>query len=250
MAAVAPERRRVVEHPLYAAVNDLRALRIFMSSHAFAVWDFMCLLKTLQQRLTCVRTPWLPPRDTVAARLINEIVLGEETDEVEPGHFVSHYDLYLEAMDEVHADPALVREFIVSLEQGFPFERVMEGMPILVSTRQFVEGNLRLCHQGSTVQIAAAFLLGREDLVPHMFQQLVGTLEAASLPCHAFRLYLERHIHLDGETHGPMARQLLERLCGSSASKWEEATRAAKAALVARCHLWTGIHDLIRNRVG
>ena len=246
-AAFARERVAVLEHPLYAAVNDVSALRVFMASHAFAVWDFMCLLKTLQQRLTCVQVPWLPPGDTLAARLINEIVMGEETDEVKPGLYLSHYDLYLAAMKEVEADSRPVRELVDSLTHGSSVEQVLEAMPLVPSTtRQFVQGNLRLCHEGSTVEVAAAFLLGREDLVPAMFGRLVDALEASHVPCTWFRLYLDRHIHLDGEAHGPMATRLLERLCGDSPAAWHEAAEAARAALMARRSLWDGVHQQIQ----
>jgi hypothetical protein len=245
---IAAERRAVLEHPLYGEVNDLWSLRVFMASHAFAVWDFMSLLKSLQQRLTCVSVPWLPAKDTFAARLINEIVLGEETDEIRPGEYVSHYDLYLQAMGEVDADDRLVREFVDSLQSGFPFKRVMEGMPVVKNTRQFVEGTLLLCQTGTHVQVAASFLLGREDLVPQMFQRFVAELERSGMPCESFRLYLDRHIEVDSESHGPMARRLLSRLCGSNERTWQEATLAARAALLARKSLWDGVLGLIQHR--
>jgi len=238
----------VLQHPVYAAVGDLTGLRIFMASHAFAVWDFMSLLKALQRAVTCVTVPWLPPRDTVAARLVNEIVLGEETDEIRPGEYVSHYDLYLRAMEEVDADSRLVREFVDALQQGFPFERVMEGMPIQRSTRHFVEGTLRLCERADALEVAASFLLGREDLVPQMFQRLVGGLEQSGLPCKAFRLYLDRHIEVDGGSHGPLARRLLGQLCGDDDLAWQRATHAAREALIARRSLWDGIFELVQNR--
>ena len=43
---------RLVNHPVYGRVQDPEALSLFMSSHVFAVWDFMSLLKALQLRLT------------------------------------------------------------------------------------------------------------------------------------------------------------------------------------------------------
>lgn len=80
-ASLEPLRRKLLEHPVYGQIQSLDALQLFMQHHVFAVWDFMSLLKSLQRTLCCVDVPWLPPTDRVSARLINEIVLGEESDE-------------------------------------------------------------------------------------------------------------------------------------------------------------------------
>ena len=88
---------RLAAHPLYRSFHSVEDLRLFMESHVYAVWDFMSLLKTLHRGLTCVDTPWLPTSDASSRRLINEIVIGEESDEDE-GQPLSHFELYLMVM--------------------------------------------------------------------------------------------------------------------------------------------------------
>ncbi len=104
LEAVAPYLDAVERHPLYRELSSLERLRRFQQYHVFAVWDFMCLLKALQQQLTCPTVPWLPVGDPEVRRLINEIVLGEESDELPGGRVLSHFELYLEAMRESGAD--------------------------------------------------------------------------------------------------------------------------------------------------
>src|SRR5262245_22707148 len=86
-------RGMLLEHPLYCALRTPDDVRTFMAHHVFCVWDFMSLLKALQRRLTCVELPWLPPADPDSCRLVNEIVLGEESDSDGAGGYRSHFEL-------------------------------------------------------------------------------------------------------------------------------------------------------------
>jgi hypothetical protein len=96
---VSEARKRVVTHRLYDSLNTYCAIVTFMEHHVFAVWDFMSLLKSLQRCLTCVTVPWVPIGATGSRRLINEIVLAEESDE-RLGGYASHFEWYLTAMAE------------------------------------------------------------------------------------------------------------------------------------------------------
>jgi hypothetical protein len=53
-----------------------------------------------------------------------------------------------------------------------------------------------------------------------------------------FLYYLNRHIEVDGERHGPISHALLGRICGDDEKKWQEASAAAVRALQARLTLW------------
>ncbi len=236
-------------------------LRVFMANHVFAVWDFMTLAKSLQKRLTCVDTPWLPPDNPLAARLINEIVLEEETDEVGRDEYLSHYALYLKAMGEIGADDAPVRAFEAALRGGATPAEALAPLTIAEATKTFVRSTMATAERPEH-EVAAALLLAREDLIPVMFDRLVREMDrrsgvrsgglagrvarrlgapATADPRANFRLYLKRHIHLDGETHGPMGRRMLMSLCGDDEERWGEATDAARAALEARIALWDGV---------
>ena len=81
LAKLEEPRTALLNHPIYRSIHSEAGLHTFMAYHVFAVWDFMSLLKSLQQKMSCVSVPWVPEGDPNLRRLINEIVLGEETDE-------------------------------------------------------------------------------------------------------------------------------------------------------------------------
>jgi hypothetical protein len=83
---VAVYQNKLFEHELYSSIRDEQETRLFMANHVFAVWDFMSLLKTLQNNFTCVTVPWIPRENNELCRFINETVVGEESDDFDTGH--------------------------------------------------------------------------------------------------------------------------------------------------------------------
>lgn len=64
-----------------------------------------------------------------------------------------------------------------------------------------------------------------------------------------FLYYIERHIEVNGEEHGPLSLLMVSELCGDDAGKWAdaEAVATATAALIARIKPWDGITEAIRQ---
>lgn len=236
---IAPLRARLTTHPLYASIRTAAHLRTFMQSHVFAVWDFMSLLKSLQAQLTCVQSPWVPTRFPASRRFINEIVLGEESDEYQ-GRAISHFELYLEAMRQAGADTTAIERVLATIADG-SFDAATIAAP--AAAQQFVATTFRIIEQGSLAAQAAAFTFGREDVIPDMFRELVRDLnQQHDGALDTFVWYLERHIEVDGEDHGPLSLRMVADLCGSDEALWEEAANTAVQSLEARLALWDGIH--------
>ena len=235
-------RRRLIEHPLYAAITDLDSLSIFTEQHVFAVWDFMSLLKSLQQRLTCVSVPWTPVGNAATRYLINEIVIGEESDTDESGQRTSHFELYLRAMEQAGSNTSAIRSLLAYLATGATVQHALTLAQVPAETAAFVDHTFRVIEDGRPHILAAVFTFGREDLIPAIFLEMVKGI-SVGFPGKADILlyYLERHIEVDGEHHSHLAHQMVTELCGNDDVKWKEAADAAEEALVARLNLWNGI---------
>ena len=245
-ARLAPFQARLAAHPLYASIRTPAHLRLFMQSHVFAVWDFMSLLKALQSRLTCTSVPWVPTAFPESRRFINEIVFGEESD-LYAGRPISHFELYVQAMQEFGADTASISALVASITPSTSVHafRTPAGAPD--EACRFVETTFTLIRSASLPALAAAFTFGREDAIPTIFRALVRELDQRENNLTKFVWYLERHIEVDGEDHGPLSLRMIEDLCGTDDQLWGEAGDAAAQAIEARLDLWNGILQRIER---
>ena len=236
-------RKKLDSHPIFHALQTLDDLRIFMEHHVFAVWDFMSLLKELQRRICPHGSPWMPNQNSNTARLVNEIVLEEESDVASPNlpnQYASHFEIYLNSMKEVGANTAIIENFTEDVSK-YGFDKSVESEAVPSPVKQFMLSTFGIIKHGSTHQIAASFANGRENLVPLMFLRILESCKVAKEQAPLFHYYLERHAHLDGEQHGPMAEQLLDSLTGGDSVKEKEAAQAAKKSVEARIELWDGV---------
>lgn len=239
---IAPLRNKLVDHPVYSRIKSLEQLRVFMEHHVFAVWDFMSLLKALQRNLTCVDLPWIPVGTAETRYLINEIVLGEESDVDEAGKRTSHFELYLEAMAQAGCDRNSMNRFIELIRSRKPLQESLQQAAVPMASIDFVSNTFEVVTSGHAHIQAAVFTFGREDLIPGMFISFVRELSHQN-PGNVdiLKYYLERHIEVDGDHHSQLAYRMTEELCGTDEVKWKEATVEVAKALEARIRLWDAI---------
>jgi hypothetical protein len=230
-------------HDIFTSLNTLEQLRIFMEHHVFAVWDFMSLLKALQEKLAPHGCPWLPSRNPQAVRFINEIVLEEESDLARPGtpnEYASHFEIYLNSMREVNASTFAIEHFLDLVRlRGLDVALQAESVPL--SAKQFMGSTFQTIQFGKVHEIASSFAYGRENLVPVMFLRILENSQITNTQAPLFYYYLERHAHLDGEQHGPMAENLLNSLVDGDATKLQEANLAAEKSVVSRMRFWDDV---------
>jgi hypothetical protein len=244
--ALQPVREQLVHHPLYNSLQTIEDIRCFTEQHVYAVWDFMSLLKSLQRHLTCVQLPWVPVGSGNTRYLINEIVLGEETDVDEAGQRMSHFELYLQAMTQMEADTTPVELFLAQVQEGISVRQAMQQQYMLPAVQDFVNHTFSVIEQQPAHVQAAVFTFGREDLIPGMFISMVKELSEKNPQISIFRYYLERHIEVDGDHHSHLAMEMVSELCGDDEVKWQEATQASLLALQQRKLLW----DAVLQQVG
>ncbi len=243
---IEPLRAQLVKHPLYENIRSLDDLNVFMEHHAFAVWDFMSLLKVLQQKLTCTQLPWMPVGNANTRYLINEIVTGEESDVDQHGNRTSHFELYLKAMQQAGSSADAIQSLFAELHNGKNIDEALLIADIPEAARQFVRHTFDVIATDEAYLQAAVFTFGREDLIPDMFISMVKEI-SKQFPGKVDLLvyYLERHIEVDGDHHSQLAYQMTAELCGDDEDKWQKATQAVKDALTARIALWDGILQTI-----
>jgi hypothetical protein len=214
---------------------------------------FMSLLKRLQQDMTCIKVPWFPADNSTAARLINDIVIGEETDVGPDGSYVSHLALHLRAMGDIGTSTRQFEKFRSLVLNGVPVEAALTRIGAPPHVQTFGAHTMTLANSGSTKEVLAAFFYGREDIIPEMFRRLLDTLYGAKQNNDRLRhfiYYIDRHIELDGDSHGPKRHELLNDLIANSPHRGERALQAACSSIKARIGLWNGTLSKLRNSRG
>ena len=248
---IRPLQEQLNAHRIYGAIRDQPDLQVFMEHHVFSVWDFMSLIKYLQQFIAPVQVPWIPKGDPSLRYFINQLVLEEESDTAPgPGgslQYGSHFELYCRAMEEIGADGTRPWRFLDRVtEQGIDAALYCDLVPL--PARYFTETTFCFIREDKPHVVAAALAVGRERLIPGMFRQFADRVGIGTDRAPAFHYYLNRHIRMDEDLHGPLSMSLLAALCGDDPQRIEEAETAAEEAVCARIRFWDGVLEAIEAR--
>ncbi len=249
LTPIQPLIQELNQHPIYAELKDIDDLRVFMTHHAFSVWDFMSLIKYLQGKLAPVQVPWVPQGNPAVRYFINQLVLEEESDTIEGSNgpsYSSHFEFYCQAMHEIGADGENPRRFVALVqEQGLDAALYSDLVPL--PSRYFTETTFCFIREDKPHAVAAALAVGREHLIPEMFRSLLARMAINEQDAPAFHYYLNRHIHLDEDFHGPLSISMLDQLCNDDPERIEEAVIAAEEAICARIRFWDGVLEAVRS---
>lgn len=237
---IKPLQTQLNQHPVYSAIVDIEDLRCFMSHHIYSVWDFMSVIKYLQQQIAPTTCPWFPQHEGAVRRFINELVLEEESDQTPDGSFSSHFELYCSAMKEIGANVEIPLHFVEQVKQhGIHQALLSEQLPS--PSRQFMQTTFRVIASNKPHCVAAALALGREHIIPNMFRKFLTHIGISEQQAPMFHFYLKRHIHLDEDFHAPLSLRLLNALCENDPIKHQEAKETVFQALQARIQFWDGV---------
>ena len=243
-----PLKGKLKNHSLYSSISDVEDLKIFSKAHVYAVWDFMSLLKFLQIKLTSTSLPWFPSKNTTTAKLINEIVAGEETDEDQNGKAMSHFEMYIDSIQEFGINTNKILNNIHSLDNLDSIEDDLDRLDIEDYVKNFLKFTFSVIKRGNVHEVASVFTFGREDLIPDMFIPLIEGINTENNDLNKLIYYFKRHIEVDGDMHGPMSMEMLSYLCDNDPQKIADSISISEEALLARISLWNGIETEIKQR--
>ena len=151
-------------------------------------------------------------------------------------------------MSQLSANTNEINDFIELIASGNSVQYSLSEINIDSKVADFVKYSFSIIETNKPHLIASAFTFGREDIIPDMFIGILKNSDSKNKLYNKLTYYLERHIELDGDEHGPLALEMISELCENDDQKWHEVLLVAKESLKKRISLWDAINDLIQKR--
>ncbi|CDF79113.1 heme oxygenase-like protein [Formosa agariphila KMM 3901] len=234
-------------HKLYSILKTPEDVKLFMEHHVYTAWDFMSLLKTLQLQFVTFKLPWVPNKYPEIFKFINEIVAAEESDVNELGQTKSHFEMYLDGMEQIGANTTLITTFTELIENNIAVSKAAHLVYIPSFIKDFIEFTFEIIETGKPHLMASVFIFGREDINSEKVLNVVSTIATEENPCNKLTFLLNRYLYLKQDNHRALSYKMLRELCGTDMVKWEEVLTVAKQALEHRIILWDNIYHIINT---
>lgn len=245
--------KKIDAHSLFSSLDTFPKMQIFMKYDVFTCWDCMCIIKDLYNKLVCNGTPWLPPKDAFSASLLCHIIGEEESDLAFDGKtYLSHFEIYILAMQRAHADTSPIINFINRISAQEPAKQALAQCGIEPFVQRYVNTTFSF-FELEVHQVAAAFAFGREALAPNLFTSLLNHLQEQQYFHEQEKLselvyFCNRHIELDGSSHFPKMLIMLNNLCGQDERKWAEVSTIAVKAIQAKIDFYNEMQQVMANQ--
>ena len=240
-------KKNIINHPLFHMRFDNEQLNVFMSIHIYAVWSFMSIVKSLQKNLTPQSIPWTPNQSTQngMARFINEIIYSEESEEISKNTYLSHFEIYILAMRIIGVDTKPILSMVSHFKKNSYSRTYINSLNIPICAKRFITHDISIAKSRSLPRIVGVFCFGKETIIPSMFKQIIKAIPKRGNS--VLVNYFDRHIEIDGERHGPLAKKIFSEVCKKKSDRNLAYLEAIKA-LKLRESMWNDIYTNLENK--
>ncbi len=237
-------RKRIINHPLFKIKMTKEQIALFMTYHVYAVWSFMSIVKALQMNICPVNLPWTPNENTSngLARLINEIIFSEESDEISKGLYLSHFEMYRKAMKVIGVSTSKIDCIINTIKKNGYSKSLLSNIEIPQSCKDFMTNDIKVAKSNNLAEIIGVFCIGKETIIPSMFKQIVKSIPKSNK---LLINYFHRHIDIDDTRHGPLAKKMLRVITKTKINE-KKAYECGLKSLELRYKLWDELHKNIK----
>ena len=188
--------------------------------------------------------PWAQDYDDGSNCSDDNSGLCEESDEIDNIGYISHFEIYLLAMDKINADVSQINFLTKRLKSEEYDKNLINELSIYDEVKDFIKFDLDIALSGNLPKIVGSFTLGREKVIPNMFSYILACIEYNNSTKNLLT-YLKRHINIDGDRHGPLSIKLLDTICDSDEA-YELAYNSGITSLQLRLKVW----DRIASELG
>lgn len=233
------------KHDIYESVVGLKSLQYFMERHIICVWSYTALLQSLHKDLVAMVFPLNSESHKEAIRLISEIIINEEVDDLGDGRYLSHLELYLEAMQDLDCDLSKILDFFDQLETNRSIDEAIKKSLFSEEIKEYARATARFLRKPLHIRAAALYYEG-EPFFPDQFLYRLYLL-SDHIKCDKALWYFEKHIEGIKCQDFSAAGRLVEVLCKVDHKFDYEAESTASAVMRNRINLWNKILRGITN---